>query len=40
MKDTYIIPDLDIIVFTAEDIITTSSGINNDPNDDETIGLI
>ena len=39
MKNSYTVPELDIISFESEDVITTSPGINNDPNNDETIGL-
>ena len=39
MKYIYTAPELDIISFEAEDVITTSPGINNDLGNDETGGL-
>ena len=38
MKTIYTAPEMDIISFEAEDVITTSPGINNNPNNDETPG--
>lgn len=39
MKNKYTAAELEIIAFEAEDVITTSPAINNDPDDDELAGL-
>lgn len=39
MKNIYTEPEMDIISFEAEDVITTSTGINNDLGNDETAGF-
>ena len=38
MKNIYTAPEIDIVSFETEDVITTSTGITNDPNNDETPG--
>ena len=38
MKNIYTAPEIDIVSFETEDVITTSPGINNDPSNDETPG--
>ena len=39
MKNIYTAPEMDIISFEAKDVITTSTGINNDLGNDETAGF-
>ena len=39
MKNIYTAPEIDIVSFETEDVITTSTRITNDPNNDETGGL-
>ena len=38
MKNIYTAPELEMISFEAEDVITTSNGINNDLGNDEMGG--
>ncbi len=40
MKNIYTKPELEIVAFEAEDVITTSININNDLGNDETGGLL
>ena len=39
MKNIYTEPEMDIIFFEAEYVITTSTGIKNDLGNDETAGF-
>ncbi len=38
MKNIYTAPEIDIVSFETEDVITTSTGITNDPSNDEIPG--
>ena len=38
MKNIYTAPEIDIVSFETEDVIATSTGITNDPSNDETPG--